>query len=146
VPALFSLEELRRLGGGAVAPALDAWGTAALASAGCPCTQLAGPSHWNLLEGRGPGGALASAVPDLNLHVAVMLHDLALPAALARVVLAAAVQEFVETAAPADADDWWALARAARAVPQTRIEDYVATATVVGGVLVPETDAAVSAP
>ena len=43
------------------------------------------------------------SVADLNLHVAVMLRDLQLPAALARHVLTAAVQDFVDNVKPTDA-------------------------------------------
>ena len=80
---------------------------------------------------------MASAVPDLNLHVAVMLDQLGVPAALARTVLAAAVQTFIEGVGPTDPNDWWALVRSARTVGREQIEDYVATAAVVDGPLVP---------
>ena len=45
--------------------------------------------HWWLLAGRPPLGIIASGVADLNLHVAMRLKELQLPAALAKVVLAA---------------------------------------------------------
>ena len=39
-----------------------------------------------------------------------------LPAVLAKTVLAAAVQDFVEDVAPTDPVDWWSLARGATIV------------------------------
>jgi hypothetical protein len=66
------------------------------------------------------------------------LGELGLPAALARAVLQGAVLDFIEAVGPSDANDWWALARAAREVPRELIEDYVAAAAAVDGPLVPE--------
>jgi hypothetical protein len=142
VPSMFSLAELLSLGGGAPGADLDAWGVAALASSSCPCTHLVSPSDWPLLDGRPQLGLMASAMSDLNLHVAVTLHDLSVPAGLAQPVLEAAVQEFIESVAPTDPNDWWTLARAAQAVPRERIEDYIATTAAVGGALVPDDDTA----
>jgi hypothetical protein len=142
VPSMFSLAELLGLGGGAPGADLNAWGVAALASSSCPCTHLVSPSEWPLLDGRPQLGLMASAMSDLNLHVAVTLHDLSIPAGLAQPVLEAAVQEFIESVAPTDPNDWWTLARAAQAVPRERIEDYIATTAAVGGALVPDSGAA----
>ena len=64
-----------------------------------------------------------------------MLKDLGLPAALAKVVLSAAVQDFIDEARPTDDGDWLSLSRAARAVTRERIEDYVAAATATGPLL-----------
>jgi hypothetical protein len=138
VPSMFSLAELLRLGGGAPGADLDAWGVAALASSSCPCTHFVPPSEWPLFDGRPQLGLMASAMSDLNLHVAVTLHDLSVPAGLAQPVLEAAVQEFIESVAPTDPNDWWTLARSAQAVPRERIEDYIATTAAVGGALVPD--------
>jgi hypothetical protein len=142
VPSMFSLAELLSLGGGAPGADLDAWGVAALASSSCPCTHLVSPSDWPLLDGRPQLGLMASAMSDLNLHVAEALHALSVPAGLAQPVLEAAVQEFIESVAPTDPNDWWTLARAAQAVPRERIEDYIATTAAVGGALVPDNDTA----
>jgi hypothetical protein len=138
VPSMFSLVDLLALGGGAPGADLDAWGMTALVSSSCPCTELVRPKDWHLLDGRPQLGLMASAMSDLNLRVAVMLHELEVPAGLAQPVLEAAVQEFIESVAPTDANDWWTLARTAQAVPRERIEDYVATAAAVGGPLVPD--------
>lgn len=137
IPAMFSLVELVVLGGGAEGVSLDAWGTTALASVGCACTRLMSPRSWRLLSGRPQLGLMASGIADLNLHVALMLGELRLPAALARSVLSAAVLEFVEEVGPRDPNDWWSVARAAQAVPRERIEDYVAAAAAADGPLVP---------
>jgi hypothetical protein len=137
IPAMFSLSELLILGGGAPGADLDAWGTAALNASGCPCTQLIPTAQWRMLGGRPQLGLMGSAVADLNLHVAVTLAELGVPARLARSVLAAAVQEYIEEVAPADANDWWTLVRGARNVRRERIEDYVAAAAAVDGPLVP---------
>ena len=77
-------------------------------------------------------------VADLNLRVAVLLAELHLPAGLARPVLAAAVQDFIDAASPTDFDDWLGMARGAGALSRQHFEDYVAAAASVGGPLIPE--------
>lgn len=138
VPELFSLVELLQLGDGPSLDELSAWGANALPLVGCACTSLVLPSRWPLLMGRAQLPLAPAAVPDLNLRVAILLSELRLPAQLLRPVLAAAVQDFLEDAAPVDGGDWWALSKAARAVTRARVEDYVAAAASVGGALVPE--------
>jgi hypothetical protein len=140
----FSLGEVLALGGIAPDVDLDAWGTSALASTGCPCTAIGSTDDWRRLESRPQAGLLASASSDLNLRIAVELGAMSLPAALAQQVLAAATLDLTESVAPIDAQDWLAIARGARDVPRARIEDYIAATTAVGGALVP--DAAGSAP
>jgi hypothetical protein len=73
----------------------------------------------------------------MNLHVAIMLRDLRLPAAVAKVVLAGAMQDFIDEVKPSDDSDWLTLARTARTFTRDRIEDYVSAATA-GGPLMPE--------
>jgi hypothetical protein len=68
----------------------------------------------------------------LPLNVAVVLHNLHLPAVLARPVLAAAMQDFVDATNPTDGNDWLTLARAAQAIDRARFEDYIASATADG--------------
>jgi hypothetical protein len=131
------MTELVRLGAGPALASLDAWGMSALASEGCVCVRLRSPGHWSIWTGRPQLGMMATGVADLNLHVAVMLRDLRLPAALARHVLAAAVQDFVDTVKPTDAFDWLTLARAAQQVSREQVEDYVAAAAA-DGPLLPE--------
>ena len=88
-------------------------------------------------------GLMASTVADLNLHIAVMLRDLRLPAAVAKSVLSAAMQDFIDEARPTDFNDWLTMVRTARTVSRERIEDYVATATAAGPLVPEETSAAV---
>ena len=73
---------------------------------------------------------------DLNLRVAVALAELKLPAALARGVLAAAMQDYVDRVKPLYPDDWLTLVRAAQALSAERIQDYIAALTI-NGPLVP---------
>ena len=69
---------------------------------------------------------------DLNLHVATRLRELQLPAALARVVLSAAMQDFIDEVKPTDEADWITMTRAARVLTREQVEDYVAAATAAG--------------
>jgi hypothetical protein len=137
IPSMFSLGELLQLGGGAPGADLDAWGMLALGSRGCACTRFELPRLGRLLSGRSQIASIAPALPDLNLHVAVLLDALRLPAALARSVLAAAVQEFVEEVAPSDASDLLGVARGVDGITRDRVEDYVAAAAAVDGPLAP---------
>ena len=81
----------------------------------------------------------AILVADLPLNVAVLLHNLQLPAVLAKPVLAAAMQDFVDATNPTDGNDWLTLSRAAQAIDRARFEDYVASAAA-DGPLVAESD------
>jgi hypothetical protein len=127
--SLFSLTEILYLGGVPPSPAIDEWGMAAIVSTGCMCTQLAAPGAWRNLTGRPQLGVLSTAMADLNLRVAVALRELGLPAGIARHVLSAAVQDYIDEVRPNDNDDWLTLVRAAQATPRERIEDYVAAVT-----------------
>jgi len=94
VTSLLTLTELLVLGGGKPLE-LDAWGMVSVSS-GCLCPRLPAPE-----AGRGswdaPNSAwVAAGVADLNLHVAVMLKEMELPAALARVILSGAMQDFID--------------------------------------------------
>ena len=137
-PELFTLAELLTLGGVPTGTDLDAWGASGLQTAGCLCTRLLSPRSWPLLTGRAQLALGSAATPDLHLRVAVMLSELGLPAVIAPSVLAAAVEDFVGEVAPGDAHDWWTLARWAAAISRERIEDYVASAASIDGVLIPE--------
>ena len=61
-----------------------------------------------------------------------MLKELRLPAALARVVLSGAVQDFIDEVRPTDDADWLTMARTASSLSRERVEDYVALATATG--------------
>jgi hypothetical protein len=131
VPSMFSLTEVLALGGGRVA-ALNPWGMSMLIAEGCVCSRLTPPGRWLTLLGRPPLGLTATAVADVHLHVAIMLREMRLPAAIAKVVLSGAVQDFIDEARPTDDADWLSLVRAARAATRDRIEDYIAAATAAG--------------
>lgn len=135
VSAMFSLTEVLALGGGLV-PDLDRWGMSMLGAQGCPCSRLTPPGRWPILLGRPPLGLTGSAVADLHLYTAIMLRELRLPAALAKVVLSAAAQDFIDEVKPSDDADWLTLTRAARTATRERMEDYIAAATA-SGPLVP---------
>ena len=135
--ALFTMTEFLVLGGGAPA-AFQPWGTYALRTRGCLCTELAEPDRWQSWWGLSQIGLPASLVSDLPLRVAVVLHNLHLPGVLARSVLAAAMQDFVDSVNPTDGNDWLTLSRAAQAIADDRFEDYVAAAAA-DGPLVPDT-------
>jgi hypothetical protein len=136
VPTMFSATELLVLGGGRPAD-FDAWGMAMVTAQGCACSRLTPPGGWPTLLGRPPLGLTASAVADMNLHIAIMLRELRLPAAIAKVVLAGAMQDFIDEVKPTDDSDWLTLARTVRSFTRERIEDYVSAATA-GGPLMPE--------
>ena len=133
---MFSLTELLMLGG-ADLRALDAWGMIGLASAGCLCSRLSPPGNWWLLAGRPQLGIVATGIADLHLHVAATLKELQLPAALARVVLSGAMQDFIDEVRPTDESDWLTLSRVSRTATREQIEDYLAVATA-DGPLVPD--------
>jgi hypothetical protein len=137
VESLFALHELLALGSPPGEIDLSPWGAPALISEGCLCTRLPSPGRLPLLMGRRQIGLLATAVPDLNLHIARTLAGLRLPARLAKYVLSAAVVDFVDEVRPTDPDDWLSLVRGAALVPREQIEDYVAAAAA-DGPLVPD--------
>lgn len=131
VASMFSLTEALTLGGGLV-PELHRWGMSMLSAEGCPCSRLMPPGRWPLLLGRPPLGLTAAAIADLHLHTAMMLKELRLPAALAKVVLSAATQDFIDDVKPTDDADWLTLTRFARTATRERMEDYIAGATAAG--------------
>jgi hypothetical protein len=143
---MFSLSEVLWLGtpeasgdrlASGFGPTLDPWGMTAMTTVGCLCSRLAPPGQWWFVVGRPQLGVVASAIADLNLHVAVRLKELQVPAALAKAVLAAAMQDFIDEVRPSDAGDWLTLARTARTATREQIEDYLSSATA-DGPLVPD--------
>ena len=140
VAAQFSLAALLRIGGGAGAADLDAWGTPGLYSDGCACLRFPSSRAWRVLAGRPQLPMMAATMGDLNLAMAVMFHNLGLPAALAQSVLSIGMQEFIDDLSEANGGDWRSLSRLAQNIRRQRIEDYVSAAAVVDGALVPEED------
>ena len=84
------------------------------------------------MVGRSRGGEISGQIADLNLRVLLALKELRLPAALARDVLAAATQDYIDSVMPLYPDDWLTLVRSAQVVSTDRIADYVAALTVDG--------------
>jgi hypothetical protein len=136
VASMFSMTELLFLGGGGSIPTLDSWGMSAVSTRGCICAQMARPGLQWSLAGRPQLGIVSAGVPDLTLHVATVLKQLQVPAALAKTVLSAAVQDFIDDVEPSDDGDWLTLSRAAQTLTREQVEDYLAAATA-DGPLVP---------
>jgi hypothetical protein len=136
IESMMSLTELLVLGGGRLDD-LDTWGMSMLATMGCLCSRLTPPGHWSTLSGRPQLGVAAAGMADVNLQVAVLLKQLQLPAALARVVLSAAMQDFIDQVKPTDEADWITMVRVARTLTREQVEDYMAAATATGP-LVPD--------
>jgi hypothetical protein len=134
----FSLAELLVLGGGADGADLDAWGAPGVQAWGCTCLRFPPTDAWKILSGRQQQALIAASLVDVQLKVVLLLAELRLPAALARPVMASAMQDFLDRAAPSDVGDWWSLSRSAQALSRQRFEDFVATAAAVDGPLVPE--------
>ena len=131
VDTMISLTEMLVLGGVQI-DQLDAWGMSMMATVGCLCSRLTPPGTWLALLGRPQLGITAAGMADLNLHVATRLKELQLPAALARVVLSAAMQDFIDEVRPTDEADWVTMMRTARQLTREQVEDYVAAATAAG--------------
>ncbi len=136
--AMFRLAELLALGGGRPGD-FDAWGMVTTTAGGCSCSRLTPSAPFALLAGRPQLGLTASSVADVNLHIATMLQEMRLPAALAPSVLAGAMQDFIDEVRPTDDADWMTMARTALTLSRERVEDYVAAATA-GGPLMPDTE------
>jgi len=134
--SLFSTVELLVLGGGSPA-AFNSWGVYSVRTVGCLCSTLPPPGEWRHWWGLSQSGLPATLVADLPLRVAMVLHNLHLPAVLAKSVLASAMQDFVDGTNPTDGNDWLSLARAAQAIGPERFEDFIAAATA-DGPLLPE--------
>jgi hypothetical protein len=133
-PLDLSLVETFWIGGGV--GDLDDWGTATLPLSGCLCLVMPRPIAWETLAGRPAAGLIATLGADVNLRVADALAARRLPAALLPAVLAFAAQDVLDDAHPAYFADWPAFCRSARALPDDRIDDYIA-ALAADGPLVP---------
>ena len=126
----FSLAELLHLGRPLSNASTRAWGVVALD--GCLCTEFPAAGRWTVMVGRSRGGQISGQIADLNLRVLLALKELRMPASLARDVLAAATQDYIDSVMPLYPDDWLTLVRSAQAVSTDRISDYVAALTVDG--------------
>lgn len=141
VPSQFSLADLLVLGGGPAAADLDSWGGPGLSAYGCVCTRFADSRTARLFDGRYQLPTVATTMGDLNLAVALMLHDLGVPAALARPILMLGLIDAFDGARAAGSGEWWGLSRAAQALSRQQIEDDISALAAVGGPLVPDDSA-----
>jgi len=132
VPSFFSLVELMYLGGPPADLPLDEWGMASDVSDACACIEAPLPGRAAIVVGRPQLGLLAAEVADINLRVAEVLGARQLPANLAPGVLAAAIQDYIDAVRPMHASDWLTLVRAAQAISDDRLDDYVAALTADG--------------
>jgi hypothetical protein len=137
VPSFFSLIELLYLGAPPPGLALNTWGMARDASEACVCIDAPTPGRDAIVVGRPQLGLIAAEVADINLHVAEQLRARGLPASLTPGVLAGAILDYIEQVRPAHPADWLTLVRAAQAIPDDRLDDYVAALTT-DGPLAPE--------
>jgi hypothetical protein len=139
LPDYFSLADLVRISEAETTPLppLAAWGTARLDTEGCFCLRYPDVALRDTLAGRMGTGLVVEQFADLQLRVAEALSDLALPAQLARAVLALATQDVLDAYRPAYIDDWSAMVAAVRGLSDSRFVDYVAALTA-GGPLVPD--------
>jgi hypothetical protein len=135
----FALVDLFLLGGKTIDESdVEMWGVSGLPTYGCVCTRLPSARLWRLFEGRYQLPAVAATMGDLSLAVAVALHELKLPAPLARSVMSAAMQDFIDELQPAGSGEYWGLVSEAQHLAAERVEDYISTAAAVDGPLVPE--------
>jgi hypothetical protein len=135
----FALVEVLRVGAGepsAVEPA--GWGLPTRVFDGSLDVAMPRVLGWQQLSGRpaAPTAVMPACVVDLQLHVAEVLAQLRLPAALTPAVLSFAGWDMVMSAAMTDRDDWFAVIEAAQSLPADRIADYVSALTA-DGPLVP---------
>ena len=142
VPSFFSLTDLYVLGGPPADVPVGRWGMSGDVVDGCLCPVAPLPGGSTIVMGRPQLGALATQVADLNLHIAERLGALHLPAALARGVLAAATQDFLDQVRPIHGNDWLTMVRAAQAIPDDRIADYIAALTADGPLVAERSTAA----
>ena len=133
--AMFLRTELAALGA-AGEPLPDAWGAADTPRTGCLCLRFPMPAALHLFSGRPAAGLLTSRMSDVKLSVLEALDARQLPASLARGVLAAALQDYLDDVRPQHSDDWLTLARHLDGISDDRFDDYIA-ALAAGGPLVP---------
>ncbi len=136
--AMLTLTELLRIGSGTRTVEVDpAWGASSLSLDGCPCLRFPDEEP---IDGYGripTAAAVASATPDLSLRLAEITARLGVPASVAALLLPDATQELIDTAHPAHADDWVALAEVASAISESRRIEKIASLTAAGGPLIP---------
>lgn len=138
VSSFLTMSDLLALGGVPPEVDLDAWGTQAVPLNGCTCTIAPSSRTWRILEGRPQLPVMAATMGDLSLTMAVMLRDLGVPTRLFKTVLQIGMQDLMDNLD--SRGDWLGIAQSARTMRRNRVEDYVSSAAVVDGPLVPIDD------
>jgi hypothetical protein len=128
--------ELVLLGRETSDPPPAAWGMAQTPRTGCLCLEFPSPPSVHRVSGRAGAGLLTSRTADLKLRILERLHELALPAVLARGIFASALHDYLDDVRPVHGDDWWTLAAHVDRLPPERFDDYISALTA-GGPLVP---------
>jgi hypothetical protein len=130
----FTLVQLVRLGSREASASMkmpegvaDRWGTSAAALTGSLRLREQPDASWDSFSWRSGAGYLSLFAADMPLHVAEWLGRMKLPAALARVILPAAMQDLRDGARLAHWNDWRALARYAVEYQDQRFSDLLST-------------------
>jgi hypothetical protein len=141
LPRLFLTTEITALGRPSGHAWPERWGTAQIALSGCLCKAFPDPPAPHRADPLVGSGLLATAIDDLELRILEALDELHVPFSLARGVMAAALQDFLDSARPAYFGDWLSLSGQARDLPRERVIDYIAALTA-DGPLVPAASSA----
>jgi hypothetical protein len=135
----FALAECLRLGaedGEPLPRALEAWGASGLSYDGRLALWFPPTQPFATLAGRRTRGLLGALLPDLALLVAEMLDEHRLPAALVRPVLLVATRDYLDRLNLAYRDDWITLVAGVQRIVPARMDDYLASVTTAGPLVV----------
>ena len=111
---------------------LDRWGVSSRTVDGRLTPRMPRRHAWEDFQGPRGVGLLPAWTADVHLRAAEMLVELGLPGALAPGITSYVVWDVITTATMAHQDDWLAIVRAARTLPEDRTFDYVSTLTATG--------------
>jgi hypothetical protein len=136
----FTLRDLLRLGASDPSAAAsrpagigDRWGSNGRSLTGCLRLHEPPSTAWESFALRPSGGYVVLFTGDMPLHVASWLAQMKLPAALARAILPAAMQDLRDGVHMAHFNDWRAVARYAVEYPESRFADVVTSLADHGG-------------
>ena len=135
VERLFLTTELVQLGRPAASAVPVGWGAAETAWTGCLCRSLPDPPAPHRAESRPGTGLLAAHIADVELRVLDELAARHLPMTLARGVLAAALQDYLDGARPAYTGDWFTLAAQVRDMSDDHLVDEISAQTSRGALI-----------
>ncbi len=132
---LFLTTEVVQLGRPDAAAPPPGWGPAETAWTGCLCRSLPDPPAPHRAESRPGTGLLAAHIGDVELRVLDALAAHGLPMTLARGVVAAALQDYLDDARPAYTGDWFTLAAQARDMSDDHLVDEISALTARGALI-----------